>query len=412
MRPIVWCTFYFLLISPLSNISTLNSKALKSITKKIGQKVQQLTIQNNQWPTSFQIENFLIHPQYTFHKEIQKISDDLLNRYRNDYASIAVIDNNTGKILALSGHQRSPRQKNLSLVFSGHHPAASLFKIVTAADLLENSSYHSKTPFNYRGRSTTLYKYQLKEKITKWTRFLPFEKAFAQSNNVVFGKAAIKDSDAQQILNSANDFLFNQPLLYEVAFPLSTFSPPQNQYELAEKASGFTKKTKISTLHAAILAMIPARNGTYLSPSLIDKINISHQKFEKKILEEGQVVISGESAKELRKMMELTTARGTARRLRRRLPKSFLQNFSIGSKTGSLTGGRPFGKHDWLTFYIRPKNSPSKDYGISVAILSIHQKRWYHRSSSIGNRFLREVYKKIIRPHEKSSARTLLSHVK
>ena len=67
-------------------------------------------------------------------------------------------------------------------------PAASVFKIVTAAAAIEKYQFDPDTPLTYNGRKYTLYRSQLKENRTKWTHEISLKDSFAQSVNPVFGK--------------------------------------------------------------------------------------------------------------------------------------------------------------------------------------------------------------------------------
>src|SRR6476619_2686587 len=105
-----------------------------------------------------------------------------------------MLDNETGNILAAVDYARNKNVFGRDLAFTNSHPSASIFKIITAADLLENTHIKTDTEFHFTGRSTTLYRSQLKEPASRrWIRSLDFQKAFATSNNVIFGRTAIEN---------------------------------------------------------------------------------------------------------------------------------------------------------------------------------------------------------------------------
>ena len=119
-----------------------------------------------------------------------------------------------------------------------------LFKIVSAGALIENFSFNEDTLFSYNGRGTTLYKYQLKDRKNRWTRTIPLKKAFAYSNNVVFGKLGIKYLNDDDIYSMARRFGFGRKITQALPLGESTLMPVKDSYDLAEISSGFNRETK------------------------------------------------------------------------------------------------------------------------------------------------------------------------
>ena len=105
--------------------------------------------------------------------------------------------------------------------FSSTHPSASLFKIVTTASLLEQGNLSLESPHTFSGKSNTLYKNQLfKKPHFRWRRTLTLKEAFARSNNVIFGKAALEHLDKNLVNLMAHKFGFNQDLMKEFSLAL------------------------------------------------------------------------------------------------------------------------------------------------------------------------------------------------
>jgi len=355
------------------------------------------------FPKVIDLEKNKVQINYSFDNKLTKHIKKLLKRYRSDYSSVIVIDNETGYILSAVGYERKGNNFNISLPFSSTHPSASLFKIITSADLIEKSHLSKETVFKFRGRGTTLYKYQLKEKKSRWVRHQTFGRAFAYSNNVIFGKAAINSSSAERLFDMASDFGFNERLMEEINLSKSSFELPQTEYSLAEKASGFNKETMISPIHAAVLSSIIANDGVLKYPRVVTEISEgpskrliwSPQQKTKRVLEVG-------TARQMQDLMNMTvkvgTARGSFRRLNRKLKRSLL----IGGKTGSITGGIPYGKRDWFTSFAMPIN-PSLGKGISVAVMNINVKKWYVKSSYLAKNIIEFYFKKINPIHDNLS---------
>ena len=128
----------------------------KSLSKAI--------FEDNGWPENHVYNEREYDVEYTINDQLTNYIIKELKRYRSDYTSVVVLDNNTGAILSAVDLQRKGNKVGKSMAFSSAHPAASVFKVITAADLLDNTEVNKETKFSYNGRSTTLYKYQLKDK--------------------------------------------------------------------------------------------------------------------------------------------------------------------------------------------------------------------------------------------------------
>lgn len=354
----------------------------------VRQSISDRITKESQFPKNILFRDQKISVNYTLNEKFQSELEELLKKYPNEGCAVVVLDNNSGKILALGSVERKDREIGYSMPFSSTHPSASLFKIITMADLLKDEKLEPETQISYSGRSTTLYKYQLKNKINRWTRWVTLKRAFAQSNNVVFGKAAIEKTSARSIFQQAYAFGFNRQLMRDFNLGPSRFLFPETPYELAEVASGFNKETLISPVHAALLSSIVANDGKLKTPYIVENVDFNEEQLFFPRTEEK--VIKPEVIADLFSMMELTAHKGTARSLTRgRLGRKIKEKLIVGAKTGSITGGIPHGKREWLTLFAKKKGTDST--GISVGIMNIHQKKWYYKSSFLAKRIL-QIY--------------------
>jgi len=352
-------------------------------------------LESSQFPPELTVlgESFKI--DYTLSGILDDYIKKLLKRYRSDYSAIIVLDNDTGAILSAVGYEKKTHSFNNQIVFSGSHPSASLFKIITSASLLEGQEMVGETPFRYRGKKSTLYKYQLRPAKTRWDRRTSLKRAFATSNNVVFGKAAISNLTPDDIYQKALAFGFNRQLMKEIKLPRSKFNLPQGNYHLAELATGFNKETLISPVHGALLSSVVASDGILTYPRIVSRIyDVKNNEIFWPNNPIHQRVLKPQVSKDLKKMMKMTISRGTARGGFKNLNRFLKNNLSIGGKTGSITGGDPHGKRDWITVFARPKlNSLGK--GISVCVMNINVKKWYVKSSFLAKKVIDYYYRKV-----------------
>jgi len=355
------------------------------------------------WSDKIEYQKSKYKVDYTFNDELEKYIREQLLLYRSDHTAVVVLDNNSGEILAAVDYSRAANKFGRYLSFSNSHPAASVFKVITAADLLENTHIKTSTEFQYTGRSTTLYKYQLKDPLNaRYSRGLDLEKAFATSNNVIFGRTAIENLTPAGLKKMAEKFGFNQKLIDEINLPPSTFQLAQDQYNLAELSSGLNNQTSMSPVHGAVIASVVANGGVLKYPVVIKSLKMeTDSKVLYPPLKKDQLVLTNQSAEDLRTLFMSTITSGTARASFRR-SKYLLDKLEIGGKTGSLTGGEPFGKRDWFVSYAKSLEDKT-DKGISICVMIVNQKKWYVKSPLIAKNIMEYYYSNIHPPKVKAN---------
>lgn len=353
-------------------------------------------------PKVLKFDNEYFKVEYSFDEKLEEFIKKEIRRYRPDFASVVVIENSTGKILSAVDFKRKENEFSRSLAFSATHPAASIFKMVTAADLIENHNMDKHKKFSINGRGTTLYKYQLKDKKNRWTRYIPFSSAFAYSNNPIFGKAAIKESSSQSLYNMGIKLGFNQSLMNDFGLGMSRLQFPDTDYELAEVSSGFNRETLISPVHGAVLASVIGNGGILRKPHLVSKLQSAN--FDISFEDPGVQVLTPTSSEEISTLMERTVKRGTARGAFRRLNSKLKKSLDLGGKTGSITGGVPYGKRDWFVMYANPNENYQKHFskegeafnqpeGISLCVMMVNKKKWYVKSTYLARRVIEYYYR-------------------
>lgn len=359
-------------------------------------KIEKFIVKNNSLPSELiqkDVPDATV--EYYLNKKFNTYLEKLLKRYQSDYSAIVVIDNETGKIIGMTGREKKTSKMLPVLPLTTTHPAASIFKIVTTAALISKNKINVDDYFYYNGRGTTLYKYQLKDKKNKWTRKVNFKTAFASSNNVVFAKAAINNISTLPLTQMAHNFGFNQKILTEINMTKPYYQIPVNNYNMAEIASGMNKITMTGPLHVAVMGSIIANNGIYKSPKLIKNILVKSSGESVKLGDSiVRRAISEETALNIKELMQLTVKKGTARKEFRRFKLLRHKKITIGAKTGSLTGGLPYGKRDWFLAYAIP-TSRQFGNGISICVMNINIKKWYHKSSFIAKKAIQYYFTKI-----------------
>ena len=346
----------------------------------------------NDFPTQRDIlvqgHEFPLQLVYTINEDLQLALSDWLDRYDPDFAVAVAIDPDTGKILALTTHVSDGKPMG-NLAMSSAFPAASVFKIVTAAAAMDLGKLEPKSVIPYNGKSTSLYKKNVFEhKNTKWTRKPTLGEAFAKSVNTVFGRIGLYTVGPAQLNSYADRFQFNTRINTDIPIdPSQTYIPEQDDWAVVEAASGYTNKVTLSPLHGAALAASMINGGKLMRPFMVDRA------YDKKgrLVYKGEpqklaLAITPETAANMQKLMSKTVSMGTARRSYRDFFKGQYADLRVGGKTGSLTGGNLKGRNDWFVGYAYSDNRK-----LAFAVLNINLDKWKVKSHYL-SRLMIEKY--------------------
>jgi len=323
---------------------------------------------------------------YTFDQSVHQKMAKVYLQYQPDYACFVAIDVDTGAILNLTSFIKSDEQWD-NLVMRSDYPAASVFKMVTAAAGLDMGKLSPTTVIPYNGKSTTLYKSQvLRHKNTKWTRRPTLKESFAKSMNPVFAQIGVFTVGADKLREYAARFGFGKKMNTDFELPISKLGLAlDTQWEVAEAASGYTKDITLSPIHAAQMAAIIANDGQMVTPYMVESVtDMQGQPLYQAQAEVGAEVVKFDTAKNLRELMRETTRVGSARSAFRGLNRyKVYKGMEIGGKTGSLTGFSPKGRHDWFVGYAEKEGKR-----IAYASLIVNKEKWYVRSAYVARQFI------------------------
>lgn len=332
--------------------------------------------------------------EYTFDPKVHNDMASVYLKYQPDYACFVALDVETGAILNLTSFIKSGEQWD-NLVMRSEYPAASVFKMITAAASLDMGKLSPMSVIPFNGKSTTLYKSQvLRHKNNKWTRKPTLKESFAKSINPVFAQIGIFKLGAENLQGYARKFGFGKSMNTDFNLPISKLGLDfDNKWDIAEAASGYTKDITLSPIHAAQMAAIVANDGKMVTPYMVEKIRDEKGAviYSAQNNDDVEQVISSASAKSLRALMRETTRIGSARKSFQGLNRyKVYKDMEIGGKTGSLTGYSPKGRHDWFVGYAN-KNGRK----VAYASLIVNKEKWYVRSAYVARQFIYNYYSEI-----------------
>ncbi|HKJ97301.1 MAG TPA: penicillin-binding transpeptidase domain-containing protein [Desulfotignum sp.] len=294
-----------------------------------------------------------------------------LTRGKPRQIAMVVMDANLGQILAMAGFDLENPEINPCT--AAIYPAASIFKIVTAAAAVDALGYTPQTPLYFNGNKYTLYKRQLKDVKNKYTIKVSLASAFADSINPVFGKLGQTYLGRKTLSAYAQAFGFNQTPLTDLVFDGGRFSMNEDDFHLAELGCGFNRDTLISPVFGAMMLTPLFNQGQILLPAVVTRVtNAKGETVYKHTKEHLASAIDPASAAAIIRLMEKTVSQGTARKAFGRFSRDkTLSSLVIGGKTGSLSNREHTIKYDWFTGFGKEKTGTR---AIVVSIVVGHGK--------------------------------------
>lgn len=266
-------------------------------------------------------------------------------RYQSRSIGIVVMTADTGRILSMVSFDRQNPMNNTCV--EGQFPAASIFKIITAAAAIDTKGLTENSSISYNGQKHTLYRGQLKEAAKRYSHSLSLRDSFAQSVNPVFGKLGSQMLGKEKIKDYAVRFGFNKPIDFDIMVQPSRLATGDDPFRLAEIASGYNIQTTISPLHGAMIATTVLNNGKMINPTVVDRIiGPENQVVYERKDQQPQQVISEKTSRELHRMMQATVLSGTAHKVFKSINhNAVLKDLHVGGKTGSINNNP---RYDWF----------------------------------------------------------------
>ena len=323
---------------------------------------------------------------YTVDPILQASIEEVFRAHKPPYGAFVALNPKTGKVLSLTEYSRDA-SGNGGIWNRATYPAASVFKIITAACVLEKGALNYNSPVSFRGNQYRLGPSKISQ-TSKWEHQTQFDEALGKSNNVVFGRVTSHLVGSQTLRQYSTAFGFNQPLPFDFPVETSKAVIPEESYELARCGAGFGEVT-LNPLHAALIAAAIGNQGVMMRPYLIETVRNS----EGEVLYEAQrkvwaQPISARTAQDLNRMMRRTVDDGTASRTFQRYGKDLLKKVTVSGKTGSLSGDNPPGLYDWFVGF-----APAEDPRIAFSAMVVNSHRYKLRGAFVAQEALKIFFR-------------------
>ena len=316
------------------------------------------------------------------------------------YIGIVIMDARDGRVLAMVGYDKTDPSRNPCL--ESRFPAASVFKIITAAAAVETCDLDPSSMMNYSGGKYTLTKSQIQAKSLKNANRISLKESFAQSINPVFGKLGAHALGREVIESYAEAFGFNQEINFELPIRPSRIELSNDAFGLAEVASGYNRTTRISPLHGALMAASLVNQGRPIDPTIVDWIAAEDGRtiYQSRTVFQKQA-IDPETSRALCEMMQETVRAGTAsREFHKHADVRIFSRLDIGGKTGHISDGTPDTRFDWFVGYAREDQGPGR---IAFSVVVAHEEFIGTKASAYAALAIKEYF----RSHFAAAERTV-----
>jgi cell division protein FtsI/penicillin-binding protein 2 len=336
--------------------------------------------------------------ELTLNHDLQTQFEKILKESRLEAGAIVALDPRTGHILGIA---ETTRGKPEPVALTAAYPAASVFKIVTAAALLE-AGVDPEREVCFHGGMHRLVQKNLVDDPRRDARCASMSRAMGKSLNVVFGKLAERELDPPRLRSMADRFFFNHPLPVgaEGDVGAGLVSPahiPDEPLAFSQTAAGFGK-VFLSPLHGALLAGIVGNGGIAAAPRLVNTVWTDGVR-QPEPPAHAERVIPENIASELGSMMRLTVLEGTARKAFRVGRRWALGDVPVAGKTGTLADKAPFKDYSWFVGY-----APANDPTIAIAVMAMNGMKWTVRAPVVAREAL-QAHFEAEREHRRHASR-------
>ncbi len=325
--------------------------------------------------------------ELTLDPVVQRAAERVMRKYRVPEAGLVALRPDTGEVIAYASHVSEGEKFDVNV--RAEAPAASVFKVVTSAALIEKGGLGQETEQCYRGGRSGISAAELREdpERDKWCATLGI--ALGRSLNVVFGRLAQKHLVPEDLMEvgGALGFGSSVPFVAENEAPLIDI--PDEPLEFARTAAGFWN-TSLSPLAGASLAQTVANGGVTLKPRIVRKILVGKETLYS--ASEQPVVVrralKRTTATELTEMMKQTVANGSAHKIfHDRQGRPFLPDIEVAGKTGTLTRHKENRHYTWLVAF-----APADEPEIALAALVVNTPTWRIKGPHLAREVLRSYF--------------------
>jgi peptidoglycan glycosyltransferase len=328
--------------------------------------------------------------ELTLDPRLQESTEEVLKAFQIPYGAAVVLSIPDGRVLAMVGHSSvDPQLGPRELALQAWAPAASVFKVVSAAALVSEGGLSASSRTCYHGGVSSILPDNLVDLPIIDKRCDTLGYGLGKSQNAILAKLATRHLTAEKLARVGRAFGFGQEIPFELPVEPSHLDVPvDSPLEFARTAAGFWHST-LSTMHGALLAAAIADHGEMPVPTLIDRAfgPDGRERAAGLTAAAPRRVVTMAAAREVGQMMELTTRIGTAKgTFRDKHGRRYLP-IEVAGKTGTLSAQTDKGYvgYSWFIGYA-PADHPT----VAFAVVLGNQSSWRIKATYLGRRIVTE----------------------
>lgn len=327
----------------------------------------------------------------TLDADLQRTALGLMGAHHLPEAAVVLMDVATGHLLVYASHVDKGPARDLCVEATA--PSASVFKIVTAAALVEDAHLGPDTKQCYSGGEQRITPADLVEDPQRDRWCTTLGGAMGRSINAVFARLAKEHLAPAQLEAMARRFGYADAQSFDIPVQPSALHVPTEPLEFARTAAGFWNTT-LSPLGAAEISAIVARGGERVRPSVVDQVVSSTGAVLGSAPETppSRRAIARETAEQLAAMMEHTVSEGTCwRAFHDGHGLAFLPAIAIAGKTGTLTDSESHRYYTWFTGFAPARPGPDVRQ-VAIAVLVVNGPTWQVKANVVARDVLRAYF--------------------
>ncbi len=298
---------------------------------------------------------------------LQRTASRILREYAFPEAAVVVLETTGGRVLAWANHVEKGPFRDLCLEATA--PAASVFKIVTGAALVETAGLVPDTRQCYSGGESRITQLDLVEdpERDRWCSTLG--EAMGRSLNTVFARLAVKNLTPADLAGMGGAFGFGDSVPFDVPVAPSSLFIPEDKLGFARTAAGFWNTT-MSPLEAATIANTVANQGEMVRPVIVESVADPS----------GSLYQAPKRTVVRRAILPETAVHDGEGR-------PFLPNIAVAGKTGTLTRAETQQFYTWFVGF-----APSRAPEVAIAVLVVNTPSWRAKANVVAREVLRAYF--------------------
>ncbi|HEX2871027.1 MAG TPA: penicillin-binding transpeptidase domain-containing protein [Polyangiaceae bacterium] len=327
--------------------------------------------------------------ELTLDPALQRVARAQMQKYRMPESGVVVMDVKTGKLLAYASYVKEGEAFDVNV--RAEAPAASVFKVITGAALVEKGGLNAESEQCYHGGKSRILPDELVDdpRRDKWCATVSI--AMGRSLNVVFARLAQKHLTPEDVAQMGGAFGFGAPVPFVVANEAPKIEIPQEPVEFARASAGFWH-TSMSPLLGASIAQTVANGGVTLEPRIVAAVSKGGEQLWKEERDPRVLrrAIKAETAAQVSRMMRETVANGSAfKSFHDAQGRPYIPGVAVAGKTGTLTDYKLNRYYTWFVGF-----APAEAPEVAISALVVNTPEWQIKAPQLAREVLRAYFEK------------------